>query len=62
MPDSPNHRRCSRCSKVFSSRRATDQHIRAVHKGRGERVAVAREDHASSMADQFIEKLISADL
>ncbi len=51
--DTPNHRRCSRCSRVFKSRKAADQHIQAVHKGVGERVLVNR-DHEESLADVFV--------
>jgi len=53
--DTPNHRRCSRCSKVFSSRKAADQHIQSVHKGRGERVPVNRGEREETLADIFAE-------
>lgn len=56
--DSPNHRRCSRCRKVFKSRKAADQHIHAVHKGRGDRLPVSQ-DVEQSLADMFIEHQIN---
>lgn len=56
--DSPNHRRCSRCRKVFQSRKAADQHIHAVHKGRGERLPVSGDDE-QSLADMFVEGQIN---
>lgn len=58
--DTPNHRRCSRCRKVFKSRKAADQHIQAIHKGRGERVPVTR-DSEESLADIFVEGQINRD-
>ena len=57
MTDSPNHRRCSRCYKVFHSRDAADQHIRDFHKGKGERIPVRRERHESE-ADRIIESIM----
>lgn len=57
--DSPNHRRCSRCSKVFKSRNATDQHIQAVHKGSGERVPVLRGEREETLSDIFVEGQIN---
>lgn len=52
--DTPNHRRCSRCRRVFQSRKAADQHIRAVHKGVGERVPVNQE-REETLADILVE-------
>lgn len=57
MSDTPNHRRCSRCNKVFRSRSAADQHIRDFHKGKGERIAVDRDRHESE-ADRVIELIM----
>lgn len=58
--DSTNHRRCSRCRKVFKSRKAADQHIYTVHKGRGERLPVFHDDE-QSLADMFVEGQINRD-
>jgi len=54
-----NYRRCSRCSKVFKSRRGCGDHIKDVHNGDGERVPVgaskSRKEYEPSMAELFID-------
>lgn len=52
--DSTNHRRCSRCRRVFQSRKAAHQHIKTVHKGVGERLPVNL-DSEESLADVFVQ-------
>jgi len=54
-PDGPHMRRCSRCGKSFSSRKGAGDHIRTLHKGKGQRVSVIREDDEESLADIAIE-------
>jgi uncharacterized C2H2 Zn-finger protein len=54
-PYGPHMRRCSRCGKTFSSRKGADDHIRMLHKGKGQRVSVIREDEEESLADIAIE-------
>lgn len=44
IPES-NYRRCSRCFKTFESRKACADHIRDVHKGKGERIPVMTKNH-----------------
>ena len=54
--DGPHMRQCSRCHKIFSSRAGCDMHIRDLHKGKGERIAVPkREPEEESLADISIE-------
>ena len=54
-----NNRRCSRCLKVFTSRKGCDQHIAMKHAGKGERIAVgessSRKQYEPSMAELMIE-------
>jgi hypothetical protein len=54
-PDGPHMRRCSRCGKSFSSRKGADDHIRMLHKGKGHRVSVIRDDDEESLADIAVE-------
>ena len=54
-PDGPHMRRCSRCGKSFSSRKGCDQHIQMLHKGKGNRVSVIRDDEEESLADIAVE-------
>ncbi len=58
-PDGPHMRRCSRCGRSFSTRNAANQHIQAVHKGKGHRVSARRpDDDEESLADIAIEAAI----
>jgi len=52
-PSGGSHmRKCSRCNRVFSSRKGCDDHILMKHKGIGERIAVPkREPDEESLAD-----------
>lgn len=58
--DGSDMRRCSRCGRTFKSRRGADDHIRMVHKGKGERVTARRpRDDEPSMADLVVDAQIA---